>query len=102
MTGLQLCASLSSFALFSVVAFHMLEARRPCLSPGCVTRWAATGALYGMVAVGVLWWWMDTWRAPEAAEWHLCLVRTGMAGILALRLLRGRGARERAGDRRNS
>ncbi len=97
MTALQLCASLSAFALFSVVLYRMGLVHRPCLTPRCVARWAAAGVLHGMVAIGVLWWWFDTVADPAASEWHLCLVRMGVAGLMVMDLVRetGRRVRER-------
>lgn len=101
--ALQLCALLSSFALFSVAVARMFEARRPCIhSASCVGRWAVEGWLHVLLAVSVVAWWLETRDYMPPGEWHLCLVRIAVAGLLSLPWLhrRPKTLRTRATDAR--
>lgn len=96
---LQVCAAISSFAVFAVAVARMFDVRRPCQrSPMCIGKWAVEGGLFLMLAIGVLWWWLDTRAEPLPGEWHLCLIRTAIAGLLVTPVWRTRPERRRITD----
>lgn len=98
--ALQLCALLSSFAVFSVAVARMFEASRPQLAPGCIGRWAIEGWLHGLLAVSVVAGWLETRDYMPPGEWHLCLIRVAVAGLLSFKWLHRRPSnlRTRASD----
>lgn len=91
MNPLYWCGVASTFALFAAVCWRLLLTPHPEGSLSCRARWLVWGALHIAIAVAAVAYMIDHAGYPDMSEWHLCVIRTCVAGLMLIRWRRRTG-----------